>query len=212
MAFYKNSLMRYYLNGKWYVEPCEVAIEPDEISIRYRENDKPISYEGRMGKSGLFELHCSQRSGWGSVSLSDDSMYLEGIWEEENEEGETERGSWRIKLRNQSELNVFFDEAFRLGEKLFGHSASLSADEMKTFSHILATFYKIVNEDKCYLDERICKPDTCDFARNGNWVKYNGFECLCDLLYNYVENNKKLVPPKAEYYQGRRRLPGSITN
>ena len=60
----------------------------------------------------------------------------------------------------------------------------------------LGSMLNLFNGFECCYDEVICKSDTCIFAGiPEEWVRYEGFEFLCDLIYNYIDNESTLNPP-----------------
>ena len=57
---------------------------------------------------------------------------------------------------------------------------------------------------ECYKED-VCNPDTCRFARiPDDWVKYIGYDNLCDLVYDYIKYGPDLNPPNGGDAMGRR--------
>jgi hypothetical protein len=103
-------------------------------------------------------------------------------------------GNYRseVKKLKISEVNIYYDTANTLFRKIFRDGVPLTPKEQWELNHILAIFKGL----KCYKDEDICHARACRFAGiPEEWVKYEGFEFLCDLIYNYIDNGHTLIPP-----------------
>lgn len=109
-----------------------------------------------------------------------------------------------VKKLKVSEVDIYHYTANNILRKMFRDRVPLTLDERSRLNHIVGIFDGL----ECYKDENICKPNTCGFACiPEEWVKYEGFEFLCDLVYNYIENGHTLVPPEGGDAMGCR-MPG----
>ncbi len=96
------------------------------------------------------------------------------------------------KLR-LSEVDFYYDTVNDLLKKKVHDKAPLTYDEELELGSIL----KLFKGFECENDEAICKSDTCRFAGiPDKWVKYQDFEHLCNLVYNYTVNGPNLDPPE----------------
>ena len=96
------------------------------------------------------------------------------------------------KKSRLSELDVHFDTVNPVLRKRIRDRITLDSIEKKELKPILNQFQK----SECYKDEVVCNSDCCRFAGvPDDWVKNEGFEYLCDLVYNYIDNGPNLVPP-----------------
>jgi len=104
--------------------------------------------------------------------------------------------SWDFQLEPKklrlSEVDYYYDTVNTLLKKLIRDQDPLNPDERSELNHIIDVFERL----DCENDENICKSDTCRFAGiPDEWVKYEGFEYLCDLVYNRIDHGPNLVPP-----------------
>ena len=98
-------------------------------------------------------------------------------------------GAKKLKL---SEADIYYDTANTIFRKIFRDAVPLTIDEHLALNHIVKIFKCL----ECYKDEDVCNARACRFACiPEEWVKYEGFEFLCDLVYNYIDNGHTLIPP-----------------
>jgi hypothetical protein len=110
-------------------------------------------------------------------------------------------GSKKLKV---SKANIYHDPANTIFRKIFRDGIPLIQDERLELNHIEKLFEGL----ECYKDEDVCNARACRFAGiPEEWVLNEGFEFLCDLVYNYIENGHSLIPPKGGDAMSRR-LPG----
>ena len=104
-----------------------------------------------------------------------------------------------------SVVDVYYDRVNTILKKLIHDKIGLDSNERKEIKFILNIFREI----ECHKDEEICDSGPCRFAGNpDDWVKYKGYEFLCDLVYDYIEYGTDLNPPKGGDAMGGR-MPGS---
>ena len=96
------------------------------------------------------------------------------------------------KTLRLSEVDHYYDTVNTLLKKRILDQNPLNPDERSELNHII----DILEGLDCENDKKICKSDTCRFAGiPDDWVKYEGFEYLCDLVYNHIDYGPNLVPP-----------------
>lgn len=94
-----------------------------------------------------------------------------------------------------SEMDSYYDEVNTLLKKLIFNEIPLEPNEKKELRSIIDKFEKL----ECDKDEEICNAGGCNFACNpADWVKFMGFDNLCDLVFNYMDNGPILKPPKGD--------------
>ena len=104
-----------------------------------------------------------------------------------------------------SVVDVYYDSVNTILKKLIHEKIGLDSNERKEIKLILNIFREI----DCYRDETVCDSFHCRFAGiPDKWVKYEGHEFLCDLVYDYIDNGPDLKPPKGGDAMGGR-IPGS---
>lgn len=99
---------------------------------------------------------------------------------------------------------VYYDTVNDLLKKKRHDKTPLTYDEEIGLGSIIKRFF---NGFECENDKAVCKSDTCLFAGNPDeWVKYEGSDNLCDLVYRYTEKGQNFNPPKCDAMG--RRIPG----
>jgi hypothetical protein len=91
MPTWKNSSMDTFMQGEQ--SSCEVRITVFEIAVSYDDGQGLISYKGKEVAPGHFELTSAETGGKASLHRSPDNEWLEGSWNEGEQEG-----MWRIRL------------------------------------------------------------------------------------------------------------------
>lgn len=90
-------------------------------------------------------------------------------------------------------FDQFFERANILLRKDLRDNEKLSVLEQ---TELLRQLLRICNKcsTKNYSD---CYPEECHFAGDPEeWVKYFGYDNLCDLAWNFIENDLQKVDPK----------------
>jgi len=116
------------------------------------------------------------------------------IYVRHNDQDRLSSGNFRSEANKLkvSEVDIYYDTANTLLRKIFRDGIPLTPYEHLELNHIVKIFEGL----ECYKDEDICNARSCRFAGiPEEWVKYEGFEFLCDLIYNYIDNDQTLIPP-----------------
>ena len=116
-------------------------------------------------------------------------IYVRNNVQDRLSSGDSQSEAKKLKV---SKANFYYDPANTIFRKMFRDGIPLIPDERLELNLI----EKLFKELECYKDENICNACACRFAGiPEEWVKYEGFEFFCDLVYNYIENGGTLVPP-----------------
>ena len=103
-----------------------------------------------------------------------------------------------------SSVDIYYDTVNTILKKLIHNRITLNSKEEKELNSMLNQFGGL----ECYKED-VCNPDTCRFARiPDDWVKYIGYDNLCDLVYDYIKYGPDLNPPNGGDAMGRR-MPGN---
>jgi len=103
-----------------------------------------------------------------------------------------------------SMVDIYYDTVNTILKKRIHDQITLDSEEEKELKSILNIFKEI----ECYKDKEVCNPDSCRFARIADdWVKYERYVYLCDLVYDYIEYGPSLNPPNGGDAMGGR-MPG----
>jgi len=102
MAIWKKSKMitLYYNEKSADDDKCTVRINDKNIVVSYNEEGEPLAvvYKGTEHGQGHYKLSREDGRGQASLHQFKNSLFLDGWWEEEGEEG-IEKGMWRIELK-----------------------------------------------------------------------------------------------------------------
>jgi hypothetical protein len=76
---------------------CIVEISRDRISLKYDdENRNAYVWSGKSKGSGHYELEANQDNCRATLHRIQDSVYLEGFWQESGH-----KGMWRVRLSDK---------------------------------------------------------------------------------------------------------------
>lgn len=108
MAIYREARAWTYFHGAQAADSydCEVRLGQDgSIAVGYESENGRCLYLGSGNGDGHFVLTCEEVRGRASLHRFDDSLILEGYWEESGE-----RGMWRIELGETSDAATGMEE------------------------------------------------------------------------------------------------------